>query len=281
MKNRFASALLTLFCALGATAQPQPTTLRGQIIDERTHEPLSYASIGVLHRPAGTVADAQGRFSLAATATLDHDSVRIALLGYAPLTLSGAEFRRQLSQPDGQLQLRPERVQLAEVVVRPARAKERVLGNSSNSTSVTGMFGVNRLGNQIGQGMHLRRLSAVEQISFHVAKCTYDSLFYRVNVYQVERGQPTRSLLPEPVYVRVCKGQIKDRLVVDLRPYHVRAEGDIVVALEMVKELGPGTLQLSASLLDGPIYTTENHLNGWARTRGVGIGIDATVVEYR
>jgi hypothetical protein len=285
MKNRstaLAAFLFSLAALLPATAPAQSAApLSGQVLDAQTQAPLSYASVGVLHRAAGTVADEQGRFALAAPAGSEHDSVRVSLLGYAPLTLPVAELRRQLGQAGGQLRLRPVHTRLAEVVVRPGKSVRRVLGNSSNSTSVTGQFGVNRLGNQIGQGMHLRRPAELEQVSFHVATCTYDSLFYRVNVYQVTKDQPQQNLLPEPVYVRVRKGQIKDRLVVDLRRFHLQVQGDIVVALEMVKDLGPGTLQLSASLLDGPIYTTESQLNGWERTRGIGIGIDATVVEYR
>jgi hypothetical protein len=265
-----------------STAQAQSTNrLAGQVLDEATRKPVPYASLGVLHQPVGTVADDQGRFTLELSTTTDADSVRVSLLGYAPLAGRVADLRRQLSQNGGRLLLRPAPTQLAEVTVRPGQTTRRVLGNSTNSTAVSGGFEANKLGKQLGQGMHLRRPALLEQVSFHVARCTYDSLFYRVNVYQVEKGQPTANLLPEPVYVRVRKDQIKDRLVVDLSQYNLMVHDDIVVALEMVRDLGPGALTLSGSLLGGPIYFTEQSTNGWERFRGIGFGIDATVLEYK
>jgi hypothetical protein len=165
--------------------------------------------------------------------------------------------------------------------VRPGKLVRRVIGNSSNSMNTTASFDVNQIGNQLAQGMHLRRPAVLEQVSFHVAECTYDSLFYRINVYQVVNGLPTTNLLPEPVYVRVRKGQTKERLVADLRRFNLTVQGDIAVALEMVKNLGPGTLHLSASVLNGPIYMAAQSTSDWERLRGFGVGIDATVVEYR
>ena len=276
----FASSLSLLALQLPAFAQTS-AALNGQLLDQTTQRPVAYASVGVLRRPLGTVADDQGRFSLNLPATYDQDSVRLALIGYAPRTLSVADLRRQLNQNGGTMLLQPAATQLAEVVVRPGKLTRRIIGNSSNSTHTTASFDVNRPGNQIAQGMHLRRPAQLEQVSFHVAECTYDSLFYRINVYQVVDGQPTTSLLPTPVYVRVRKGQLKDRFVADLRSFNLTVQGDIAVALEMVKGLGSGTLHLSGSVLGGPIYFTDQSANGWDRLRGFGVGIDATVAEYR
>jgi hypothetical protein len=265
---------------LPALATAQAVVLTGQVLDQATQAPVAYASIGVLHRPAGTVADAQGRFTLDVPAAYDTDSLRLALLGYAPLTVRVADFRRQLTQGGGRVLLRATPTALAEVLVRPGTANRRIIGNSTVSNTVSGGFKLNKLGSQLAQGLHLRRPATLEQVSFHVAECTYDSLFYRVNVYQVENGLPTASLLPEPVYVRVRKSETKQRFVADLRRFHLTVQGDIAVGLEMVKDLGPGELRLSLSLLKGPIYIAGQSAADWEKMRGFGLGIDATVVEY-
>jgi CarboxypepD_reg-like domain len=275
------SACLGFLLLVLTAAQARSSSLTGQVLDEGTQAPVAFASIGVLHRPAGTVANEQGRFTLDLLAATDQDSVRVGLLGYASLTLPVATLRQELARNQGRIYLRLAPVKLADVVVRPGKVTYKVIGNSGNSSTVQGGFGVNRLGNQLAQAMHLRRPGILEQVSFHVAKCTYDSLFYRVNVYRLEQGVPVASLLPEPVYVRVRKGQTKDRFVVDLRRYQLSVEGDIAVGLEMVKDLGPGTLMLSLSVLGGPVYVTDQATNGWERVRGFGVGIDATVAEYR
>ena len=278
--------LVAALLAVPVLAQAQATApaagvLVGQVLDQKTQVPVPYVSVGVLRRPVGTVADDQGRFTLSLPTANDQDSLRIGLLGYAPLTLPVAVFRQQLAQSGGRVYLRPAPTQLAEVVVRPGKFTQRVIGNSTNSNNISGGFGVNALGNQLAQGMHVRRPSTLEQVSFHVSRCTYDSLFYRLNVYQVVNGSPTANLLPEPVYVRVRKGQTQDRMVADLRRFNLTVQGNIAVGLEMVKNLGPGELMLSVSMLHGPIYFAQQFTNGWERVRGFGVGIDATVTEYR
>lgn len=271
----------SLFSAMLLPAVAAAQALAGQVLDLATQAPVVYVSIGVLHRPAGTVADAQGHFTLDVPAAYDQDSLRLALLGYAPLTVRVADFRQQLTQAAGRVLLRATPTPLAEVLVRPGTVTQRVIGNSTVSNTVSGGFKMNRLGSQLAQGLHLRRPATLEEVSFHVAECTYDSLFYRVNVYQVEHDVPTASLLPEPVYVRVRKGETKARFVADLRRFHLTVQGDIAVGLEMVKELGPGELRLSMSLLKGPIYIANQSAADWEKMRGFGLGIDATVAEYR
>ncbi|GAA4032795.1 hypothetical protein GCM10022409_16350 [Hymenobacter glaciei] len=265
-------------------AQTTPSAtpaLAGQVLDQTTQAPVAYPSVGVLRRPLGTVADDQGRFALSLPAANDQDSLRIGLLGYAPLTVQVAAFRRQLAQSGGRVYLRPAPMQLAEVVVRPGKLTRRVVGNSANTNRIQGGFAMNTLGKQLAQGIHVRRPSTLEQVSFHVSRCTYDSLFYRINVYQVVDGVPTANLLPEPVYVRVRKGQLKDRMVADLRRFNISVQGDIAVGLEMVKNLGPGQLMLGLSMLRGPVYVARQSTAGWERIHGFGVSIDATVAEYR
>ena len=264
-----------------APEHAQSTTLIGQVLDQTTQAPVAYASVGVLRRPVGTVADDQGRFALNLSGANDQDSLRISLLGYAPRTMQMAAQRQQLGRSGGRFYLLSAPMQLAEVVVRPGKLTRRIVGNSTNSYRVSGSFVMNTLGKQLAQGMHVRRPSPLEQVSFHVSRCIYDSLFYRVNVYQVLDGQPTTNLLPEPVYVRVRKGQTQDRLVADLRRFHLTVRGDIAMSLEMVKNLGPGELMLSVSLLKGPVYFADQAMSGLERVRGFGVGIDATVTEYR
>ena len=77
-----------------APEHAQSTTLIGQVLDQTTQAPVAYASVGVLRRPVGTVADDQGRFTLKLPAANDQDSLRIGLLGYAPRTMQMAAQRQ-------------------------------------------------------------------------------------------------------------------------------------------------------------------------------------------
>ena len=287
-----AGSLAAALAARPALAQTPVAPLRGQVTDAATGRPVAYASVGVLHRPVGTVADGQGRFVLAVPAAYDADSLRISLVGYQAYTAAVGQVRHRTCPPETTcaVPLTPNTA-LAEVVVRPqGRAVRRVLGNSSNSKRAILSFVSKDLGNQLGQGMHIKHPTMLEDVSFHVAMCTYDSVFYRVNVYRLgPDGLPDeqRNMLPEAVYVRLTKTQIADRIRVDLSRYSLwlRPGDNIAVCLELVRDLGPGLLSLSAKVLGGPFLFKDKgykgHKVGWQKVGAVGAGIDATVTEIR
>ncbi len=279
------SAVLLTYPAL---AQPAPAPLRGQVLDAANGQPLPYASVSVPRRAVGTVADAEGRFVLALPAEAAADTLRIALVGYRAYSGTVAEFRQRASGPAvGGLVVLEANAVLAEVVVRPqGRAARRVLGNSGNSNITSAWFQSNELGKQMGQRIAIKYLSMLEAVSFNVNVCTYDSIFYRINVYQIgPDGRPDdqRSVLPEAVYVRLARAQVKDRIRVDVSRYGLWLEPgqDVAVCLELVRDLGPGLLRLTAAVFNGPMYMKGGAARGWDKVVGVGVGIDATVTEIR
>jgi len=177
---------------------------------------------------------------------------------------------------------------LSEVFVRPkGRAKRRVLGNSSNSKRASMGFDSNDLGNQTGQLIRIKRPTMLEQVSFHINKCTYDSLFFRVNVYRLgPNGLPDeqRNILPEAVYVRLAKAQTTSRIRADLSRYQLWLEPGqyVAVCLELVRDLGAGKLYLTATMLGGPLFVKEGGVTrAWEKVGAFGMGIDATVTEIR
>jgi hypothetical protein len=139
----------------------------------------------------------------------------------------------------------------------------------------------------MGQLIRIKRPTMLEEVSFHLNKCTYDSLFYRVNVYRVgPTGLPDeqRNILPEALYVRLAKAQTADRIRVDLSRYQLWLEPDqdVAVCLELVRDLGPGKLYLTATMLGGPLFAKEGGVTkGWEKLGAFGAGIDATVTEVR
>jgi hypothetical protein len=252
---------------------------------------LPYASIGVLGRSVGTVADELGRFTLRIPIQYDADSIRISLVGFRPLTTTVRAFRQRAcpaGAPCPVPLVAATQTALAEVVVRPqGKAVRRVLGNPSNSNRASLLFESNDLGNQMGQLIRIKRPTMLEEVSFHLNKCTYDSLFYRVNVYRVgPTGLPDeqRNILPEALYVRLAKAQTADRIRVDLSRYQLWLEPDqdVAVCLELVRDLGPGKLYLTATMLGGPLFAKEGGVTkGWEKLGAFGAGIDATVTEVR
>jgi len=294
--RRFGRCLAALCLLSGLTIQayaqsaPAATPVSGQALDQN-RAPLPYASVGVIGQPVGTVADEQGRFRLSVPAQYDADSLRISLVGYRPYTVTVRDFRRRACQTETLCPVvltAAAQTTLREVVVRPkGKAARKVLGNSGNSTSTSVGLEGNSLGNQIGQLIRIKYPSMLEQVSFHINQCTYDSVFYRVNVYRMgPDGLPDeqRSVLPKAVYVRLAKAQTADRIQVDLSRYQLWLEPEqhVAVCLELVRDLGPGKLYLTAKMLGGPVFgKNRDKSEDWKKMGGVGAGIDATVTEIR
>lgn len=194
-------------------------------------------------------------------------------------------------------------VPLDAVRVTAAHLRQRVVGNSSDSRRTFFWPDYNTPGNQFGQRLALRRPGWLEAISFHVAACSYDSLFLRVQVYGVAQGFPGAALLPRPVAVRLARADLANRVVLDLRPYHVWLRGDAVVALEILRAQGPGTLAFSAAMGPGSSYEIDlpgdstnynipprgasrrpvpwqpSPTSPWHKTNLFSIGIDATILQ--
>jgi hypothetical protein len=284
-------AALCLLSGLHLAAYGQAESVAGQALNQNTQAPLPYASIGVLGRSVGTVADEQGRFSLRIPREYDADSLRISLVGFRPLTMTVRAFRQRACPAESACPVLLEaaaHTALNEVVVRPkGRPVRRVLGNSSNSKAASMLFESNQLGNQVGQLIRIKRPTMLEQVSFHINKCTYDTLFYRVNVYRLganDKPDEQGNILPEAVYVRLTKAQTAERIRVDLSRYQLWLEPDqhVAVCLELVRDLGPGKLHLTCTLLGGPLYVKEGGVaRDWEKVFPFGMGIDATVTEIR
>src|SRR5688500_15321669 len=108
-------ALTIMFAAssLGAvTAQTQLIT--GRVFDERSQEPLGFASVSIVGKPIGTVTNSAGEFDFYIPEEYRNDSLVISHVGYK-------SFRGKIDRlPKGSLSvaLRAISVLLREIVIR-------------------------------------------------------------------------------------------------------------------------------------------------------------------
>ena len=276
--------------------------LNGQVLDQATRRPLGYVSVSVLRHPFGTVADSKGRFTLTLPARYDADSVRFSLLGYASRTVTVAELRRLA--PKSPLLLRAQAVPLRPARVQAAGLRRVLVGNQGKGMLED--YKYNMAGNQSGQLMPVKHPAFLQEMSFKVTHCTYDTLYFRLNVYRLKDGFPGENILSKPIYLRISREQTGDRIYVNLRPYKLWLTEDVVVSLELVRSLGKGTLLLLANwpgggpsyqlqqtpgpldalniipkgLIDAKIREEKQPNNGpWIKFPGAGMGFEATLLE--
>ncbi|MDO7845599.1 carboxypeptidase-like regulatory domain-containing protein [Hymenobacter sp. M29] len=281
-----AAAVAALFLlSLPAAAQSAASRqLSGQFTDE-AGQALPYATVGVVGKGVGTVADAQGRFQLALPATVAAaDTVRFALLGYASRASAVAAL------PAGPLAvaLRPAAVALAAVTVQ-ARGLDTVrIGNPHYRTRLQTNFALGtqpglNVGSEIGRVFQLPRRGAwLRQFEFILSANDFDTVQFRINIYQLRHGVPGPALLRQPIYRQVV-GKGARRVRIDLQAEPLFAEDAVAVAVEWVSHSRQGQ-RLALPLLM-PAFATHLYrygaANSWKRFASMSTAMELEVLAVR
>ncbi len=117
--------LLFLLPAISVSGQTESDyyTIRGTVRDAKSNKPLPHASVFVSGTYIGTVANANGYFSLRVRKSENLETFRISYLGYSPRDLSFKEY----SDKETDFLMKVHSVPLQEVIIRPIDARELVL----------------------------------------------------------------------------------------------------------------------------------------------------------
>ncbi|UOQ53813.1 carboxypeptidase-like regulatory domain-containing protein [Hymenobacter cellulosivorans] len=235
---------ILLLPALLTALTSQAQTITGTILDAKTHEPLPYVNIGVLHKGVGTVADDKGTYHLPVGPTHATDTVRVSSLGFRPRLLRVQELRQQPT-----VELSPEAVVLREVKVKAKGLYKhtRVLGFKKPDGNGTLTMTSDDLGTEIGSVINLKsKPTRLVNANFSVAYNHSGPLTFRVNIYRLlPDGRPSEEkLLHRDVIVTssVEKGTIS----VDLAPDQLILDEDFMLALEWIK--GPEKAKVKSQL---------------------------------
>ena len=84
------------------------------------------------------------------------------------------------------------------------------------------------------------------------------------------------NILNKPLYVNLAKDKINEQLVIDLTSQNIQVNGDFLVTIEQVKNLGQGKLYFCGSLLNST-YHRETSQDKWMKIDLVGMIISAEV----
>lgn len=258
MKNYF---VLFLWMLTGMTAWGQNYT--GVIKDASTNTPLAYVNIGLVGKNVGTVSDGNGLYALTVDDTLyDNDTIGFSYIGYAPVYMKFADYR-QLATKD--ISLSPQVVQLGEVVVRPMKTEDKVLGNTFTNKTMQGGFGENNKGYECGVLLKIKKRAVLEELTCNITQCAYDSVFYRLNVYREEKSGSFVNILHEPIYIQRQMDKKAGPFIIDLTSYNLIVEGNTLVTLEHITDLGEGHLFFSAGMLGSTCYFRKTSLGEWSK----------------
>jgi len=246
----------------------------GKIIDDSTGKVIAYSNIGVVHKNIGTVSDFNGNYSIEINGQFDDDSLRISCIGYYPCVLKVSDFK-VLKQHD--IYLKPQIFAIDEVQVTPKFFEQKILGVTTKSKVAQAGFEENQLGYECGIFFYSKKSTLVESIHLNVARCTYDTVFYRVNIYKPSGNMEFENILQQPIYIQLTQKEIQDEIIIDLKKYNLILSGDFLITLEHVKDVGPGILYFCAGF-SNKTYFRKTSQAAWERAPvGISLSIEARV----
>jgi hypothetical protein len=218
--------------------------ISGTVFEKENNIPVEYVNIGVVGKNIGTVSDQSGKFTLQISSEYYNDTLRFSCIGYQSYSIKVSDI---MNQNDVKVNLEKWLYELSEVVVRPKNIKQKTLGITTRNKMVVACAD-SIYGGEVGVVMKNKKNAFLKEVNINIASCSYDTVFYRVNIYKAHENMQFENILTNPVYFNLLKEDVKDKITVDLRHLNLVIEGDFLVTLEVVKNLGPGKLCFPASL---------------------------------
>ncbi|MCE5346244.1 MAG: carboxypeptidase-like regulatory domain-containing protein [Bacteroidales bacterium] len=255
-------SLFSLFFPELIFSQPQ----KGKVLSSETNSGIGFVNVGIINKNIGTVTDESGNFTIDLANNYDNDSLRFSMIGYESKSFLVGQFKEDSVK---NVYLKTRSYKLTEVRVIYHRPKELIIGTPVFTNELRSGFAYNDLGSELGIKVNLKKPVKLKDINLNVAICTYDSVTYRLNLYQEVNETEYKNILTEPIYISFTKDKIKNVITFDLRKYSIIIEGDVLITLELYKDLGEGRLLFRTEFFTGSTYHRKTSEGTWVDASGV------------
>jgi len=248
--------------------------ISGTVFEMNGDIPVEYVNIGIVGKNVGTVSDQNGKYTLQIYPEHYDDTLMFSCIGYHSYSVRVSDFVRM---NNGNVSLEKRFYDLSEVVVRPKNVKSRTLGITTRGKMAAACFTDSVRGGEIGVLMSNKNRAFIKEVNVNISSCSYDTIFYRMNIHKVLDKMQFENILSNPVYVISTKEEVKDKITIDLRHLNLIVEGDFLVTFEHVKDLGKGRLCFHANLFNKS-YWRETSQGTWKTVpAGVSISVEVDV----
>ena len=239
---------------------------KGRVLSSETNSGIGFVNVGIIDTNVGTVSDEIGNFTLTLDNIYDDDSLRFSMIGYESKSLLVGQFKGDSIK---NVYLKPVFYNLPEVKVIYRKPREITLGTEVVTNVLRSGFANNNLGSELGIKFRVKGLVKLKNINLNVAICTYDSVTYRLNIYQSDNQIDYKNILTVPIYISFSKDKINNVITFDLSKYSIIIEGNVLVALELYKDLGEGRLLFHTEYFTGTTYHRKAIEGKWTEAAGV------------
>ena len=273
--------IVFLFIVLLISGRGYSQSLKGTVLSSSTREGIGFVNVVIVGKNTGTVSDIDGNFNLTLVNINNSDSLCFSSIGYESKTLSVLQFNED-STKKVFLDLKVYKLLEVSVIHKKGRkTKKIIIGTPVTSNDLRSGFQNNDLGSELGIKVHVRHEVILKDINLNVAASTFDSVTYRLNIYQSVNQIDYRNILTEPVYISFSRDKIQKVITFDLSKYSIIVKGSILIALELYKDLGEGSLLFHTEFFTGSTYHRKTIDGDWAMSPGViGMYLHGQVIEY-
>jgi hypothetical protein len=233
---------------------------KGRVLSNETNSGIGFVNIGVIGKNIGTVSDELGHFMINIDTTYNNDSIRFSMIGYKTVTFLVSRFK------DDSIKivfLNPISYELKEVKVTYSKSRERTLGVAITSGNLISGFKYNDPGAEMGIKAEVKKQLKLTDLHLNVSICTFDSVFYRLKIYQLVNDEGYKNILNQPIYISFSKDKINKVVTVDLSKYSIVIEGSVLITLELYKNLGEGRLLFYSDFENGSTYHRKTSEGQW------------------
>jgi len=249
--QRIVLNIFTFLTPLLLTAQEE-LVIKGKVLDQENTTTLAYVNIGIVGTSLGTISDINGAFELYLKADIDEEQVvRFSYLGYESKDYTIASLRLLTGKA---IELNKAGITLKTVEIRPDLLKAKVIGHKKIKTSRMTNFSISKKPNQnlgaaIGRRFNIgKKTSQLVDFKFYVGGNNFDTIRFRVNLYNIKNGRPNQLINQEQIITTLIN-HTKGWATVDLTPYQFFVKEDVIVTLEWIEHSRKGrVLQLPKSL---------------------------------
>jgi hypothetical protein len=248
----------------------------GNIFDKETQKPVSYVNVGVVDKNNGTVADYKGKYTITMKNESNTDSLRFSCVGYKPVILSIGDYKKLKSHD---IHLHQDVKELRVVDILPKEYKEKTLGITTTMRNIAAGFNENKLGYELGVVMKARKTTILKAININFSHISYDSIFYRINIYEETDNGDYANMLSEPLYWSGGSDAQNNTVRIDIEHLNIISDNNMLVTLEHITDLGEGYLYFCATPLRRTVYRKTSQ-DKW-ETAAIGISISTEALIER
>ena len=252
--------------------------IEATVIDAQSREPIAYASVGVVERTLGTLADTVGHFSLDVPVKLDDDSLRISCVGYGALTMSVVAARKCIK-----FALEAVEYPLPEVVVMPIKTTAKHYGRKSAKGSMFLVVeGDSAAGKEMGMQFKTKKRAWIKNVSFAIVE--NDSMLtrmpFRLNLYKKQGNEYTNNLVSSLQFLYTKEVIVDGRFTFNLPTPIVIEKGEYVIAFEFLENFPNRNFHMRTSIMTGHTFYRYAPQSSWKKIP-LGSTLAIEVVEEK